>query len=86
MISGIILSTGTFSHNGIVPALTKMEEKTFLRYIVNVLRSAHITDIVIIDEAEAHKTLIFSPLPVYAHLSDTADTRDVKSSEMIYDW
>jgi len=52
-----------------------MGKKTYIRHIVDVLRSARITDIVIIDEAEKNKTVIFSPLLVYAHLSDVVEAR-----------
>ena len=56
MISGIILSTGASFHNGIAPALPKIEETTFLRHIVDVLRSARVIDIVIVINAEENET------------------------------
>jgi molybdopterin-guanine dinucleotide biosynthesis protein A len=86
MISGIILSTGVSFHNGIAPALLKMGEKTYIRHIVDVLRSARITDIVIIDEAEKNKTVIFSPLHVFVYPLDGAGAGNVKSLKVIYDY
>ena len=55
MISGIILAAGSSQRMGTPKALLKIGEKTFLQHIVEVLRSARITDIVIVLGAEAEE-------------------------------
>jgi len=55
MISGIILAAGSSQRMGSPKSLLKIGEKTFLQYIVDVLHSARILDIVIVLGAEAEK-------------------------------
>jgi molybdenum cofactor cytidylyltransferase len=55
MISGIILAAGSSQRMGSPKSLLKIGEKTFLQHIVEVLRSARITDIVIVLGAEAEE-------------------------------
>ena len=55
MISGIILAAGSSQRMGSPKALLKIGEKTFLQYIVDVLHSARVIDIVIVLGSEAEK-------------------------------
>ena len=55
MISGIILAAGSSHRMGSPKSLLKIGENTFLQYIVEVLHSARILDIVIVLGAEAEK-------------------------------
>jgi molybdenum cofactor cytidylyltransferase len=55
MISGIILAAGSSKRMGSPKSLLKIGEKTFLQYIVNVLHSARIIDVVIVLGADAEE-------------------------------
>ena len=55
MISGIILAAGSSQRMGSPKSLLKIGEKTFLQYIVDVLHSARIIDVVIVLGADAEE-------------------------------
>jgi molybdenum cofactor cytidylyltransferase len=55
MISGIILAAGSSQRMGSPKSLLKIGEKKFLQYIVEVLHSARIIDVVVVLGAEAEE-------------------------------
>ncbi len=57
MVSGVILCNGAFSHQESPPTLPKLEGKSFLRHIVDVLWSARVIDIVIVVGEDENQTV-----------------------------
>lgn len=55
MVSAIILAAGESSRMGLPKALLKIGEKTFLQYIVDVLNSARVLDVVVVLGADAEE-------------------------------